>query len=65
MSTHELFELGQESALGVVDAWTTSDEPESPSIQVSAAAPAHSATRHAAHGAIDEIARAFGIDAVV
>lgn len=65
MSTHELFELGQESALGVVDAWTTSDEPDSPAVHLSAAAPAHSTAGHGGFGAIDEIARAFGIDAVV
>lgn len=64
MNAHELFELGQESALGVVDAWTP-DGSDSPAAHLSAGAPAHSTASHTGHGAVDEIARAFGIDAVV
>ncbi len=64
MNAHELFELEQESALGVVDAWT-SDESDSTAAHATASASAHATAAHVGHSAVDEIARAFGIDAVV
>ena len=64
MNAHELFELEQESALGVVDAWT-SDESDSIAAHATASASAHSIACHAGHGAVDEIARASAIDPVV